>query len=359
MMSTPAGSEVADATSTTTHIEELPLPGRSGESGGGEADTAGSTSVSTTSPEQTKTEHGTAAEAATQAADAAVTSTAESAVVATAATAIHPMPVLTDNADNTSALQSKTQSADVVDRTEAESQYSNSEQAGNVIAAANDTKLAQEQSLAADQQWMLSHAGSRYTVQLMAMDRAKVDSFITANKLDDNVRLFQTTNHLGEAVVAVVSGDYETRQAAQQAAARLDRRLGNIKSWVRSFASVQQSINQYQQRPAQNGQEQLIARHEQRLLRAPASRYTLQLMAMDDAATLAYLRKHDMLNKVLLFRPRGGDTGLLAAVTGEYSSKDEAEKAAHQLIQELPGIRPWPRSMASVQEVIRQEAPRR
>ena len=204
-----------------------------------------------------------------------------------------------------------------------------------------------------DEDWLLARPADSFTVQLVALELTKSRHFIQTNKLDNDAHLFRTTNRQGVQLSAVVAGVYDNRQAAAAAARQLDKRLGNIRSWVRPLASVQQSIRDYRLQLAQNDQHQLVAAHEERLLSAPPARFTLQLMAMDDKDTIAYIKKHKLLDKVLFFRTRGSGSDLLAAVTGEFTSKSEAEKAARDLSRELPGIRPWARSVASVQQAIR------
>lgn len=202
--------------------------------------------------------------------------------------------------------------------------------------------------------WLLEQQQGHYTVQLTAMEMDKIERFIGQQSLTDQVHVFRVKNRRGDTVVAVAAGDYQGRSAAEQAAQQYQRRIAGIKPWVRSLASVQQSVNDFRLHLAEEQHSRMIHQHEQRLLEKIPQRYTLQLMAMDDKSTMDYVRKHGLQDDVTYFRPLAGQQGLLAAVTGEFASKDEAETKARELARQLPGIKPWARSVASVQNIIRQ-----
>lgn len=88
-------------------------------------------------------------------------------------------------------------------------------------------------------------------------------------------------------------------------------------------------------------------------LSQPADQYAVQLMAAKDSDVSRYLRQHGIASAVTAYRVSGPDKALVAVAVGPFASKDEAHAQALQWQQRLPGIHPWVRSVASIQQTVR------
>ena len=88
-------------------------------------------------------------------------------------------------------------------------------------------------------------------------------------------------------------------------------------------------------------------------LSQPADQYAVQLMAMEASKVDRYLNQHELTSTVTTFRVKGGDKDLLAVAVGPFVDKADAEAKALQWQQRLPGIRPWIRSVASIQQAVK------
>lgn len=87
----------------------------------------------------------------------------------------------------------------------------------------------------------------------------------------------------------------------------------------------------------------------------PKSNYTLQLLASEKRANAeAYAKAHKLAAPVGEFAMEHDDKTLYALTQGSYPSRAAAERAAAALPK---GIKPWVRSMASVQQVMKRVKP--
>jgi len=87
----------------------------------------------------------------------------------------------------------------------------------------------------------------------------------------------------------------------------------------------------------------------------PKSNYTLQLLASEKRANAeAYAKQHKLQAPVGEFAMAHNGKTLYALTQGSYPNRAAAEKAAKAL---PAGVKPWVRSMASVQQVMKREKP--
>jgi septal ring-binding cell division protein DamX/type II secretory pathway predicted ATPase ExeA len=91
-------------------------------------------------------------------------------------------------------------------------------------------------------QWLRQQPGGYFTLQLFATtSRAKRDAFISQQEHPDRFATFETRRN-GEAWYAVTYGAYATQAEAKSAAATLPSGIGVVQPWVRTFASVQATL---------------------------------------------------------------------------------------------------------------------
>jgi len=199
--------------------------------------------------------------------------------------------------------------------------------------------------------WWLAQPSGQFAVQLLAMEERSVKAYIKRHALINKVATFQVQG--GEqGLLAAALGPFATQAEARSVAQQWRQQLPGIKPWVRSVASIQQTVAEYR-RQQQPRWLALVARHEQQLLQQLPQSYTVQLMAMDQKAVTAFVAKYDLADRVVYFRTRSGGQELYAALLGGFSSRQLALAAGHDIAREAEGVRPWVRSLASVQQVIR------
>ena len=195
----------------------------------------------------------------------------------------------------------------------------------------------------------LSQAPSQFAVQIMAMEAPVVVAYLKRHGIAAEVSTFRVVA-AEKTLLAVASGPYLTRSEAVAAAEHWQQQLPGVKPWVRSVASIQQSVTAYHQHLQPTWLAQ-VADNEQQLMQAVPDEFVVQLIAMDQAAVSGFVQKHGLGDKVMYFRPQ---PGLYAALMGRYASRDQALAAGHEIASKAKGIRPWVRSVASVQTVIRE-----
>jgi septal ring-binding cell division protein DamX len=204
---------------------------------------------------------------------------------------------------------------------------------------------------AADQgQWWLSQPADQYAIQLIAIDARAVNRYVQQHDLDASVNSFPVKRPDGD-LVALAVGPIAGKAAAEAEALRWQQRLPGIQPWVRSVASIQRTVRSAE---APSPAEWLarVRANEQLLLQASPRDYAVQLLAMDREGVTAFVDKHGLTGKVVYFRTRVNGRERYAALMGGYADREQALAAGHQIAAEA-GIHPWVRSLASVQDVIR------
>ncbi len=197
--------------------------------------------------------------------------------------------------------------------------------------------------------WILSRDPGHFTVQLMAMDEPKVKRLVEQWGIGDEVAYYTTARGL----LAVLYGDFPSRQAGQTAADTLLKKPGvrGIKPWVRTFASVQGKVSVPAPLPSSGETARLVA-DEDSLLRRDARHYTLQLMAMDLDAVTRRVKQWGIESRVSYFRTLKRDQELIAVTYGDYATRQEALRDSQALTGRIRGIKPWIRQFGSIHDAI-------
>jgi len=201
-----------------------------------------------------------------------------------------------------------------------------------------------------DEIWLQSQQANHFTLQLMAMDEAAVRAFAAKNKLDD-ARYFWTMAG-GKDVLAIVLGDFQSREQAVLNSKALGKKIPGLKPWVRTFASVHAALKDFQNLSQSRQRLQLYAEHESQLLAMDPNVFTLQLMAMEERKVLSFVERNSLEGDLRYFRTTLKNQPLLALVLGVYKSRAEAQQSADLLQKSLPGVTPWLRQLSSVQQAI-------
>ncbi len=91
-------------------------------------------------------------------------------------------------------------------------------------------------------QWVRDQPGKNLTLQLFATSsREKRDQFMRQQDRKDQFATFETKRN-GTAWYVVAYGSYSSRAEATSAAAALPKSVGRVEPWVRTFASVQATL---------------------------------------------------------------------------------------------------------------------
>jgi len=239
------------------------------------------------------------------------------------------------------AIESQTQliGEAIVERTRAE-------------LAASESRQIEPAGTATDQeQWWLSQPADQYAVQLMAMSDDEVERYLHKHELAATVSTYRVKRGDND-LLAVAVGPFGDKADAEAQAQQWQLRLPGIRPWVRSVASIQQAVKAQSPESAVEWLARVKA-NEQQLLQAPANAYAVQLMAVDRKAVTDFVNKHGLADKVVYFRTRVDGQERYAALMEGFTDREQAMAAGHRVAAELKGVRPWVRSMASVQKVIR------
>lgn len=89
------------------------------------------------------------------------------------------------------------------------------------------------------------------------------------------------------------------------------------------------------------------------LLQQDPQSFTLQLMAIREEATIIkFINDHNLQDQAAYFNTYNNNIEWLAVVYGIYPTREEAERASKQLQERIARLRPWIRSLKSVQESV-------
>jgi DamX protein len=90
--------------------------------------------------------------------------------------------------------------------------------------------------------WIRAQPGTHFTLQLLAAaKRDQRDKFLSQQEHPERFATFQTRRN-GATWYALAYGNYKSRAEADAAVAKLPSELGRLKPWVRTFASVQATL---------------------------------------------------------------------------------------------------------------------
>jgi len=216
-----------------------------------------------------------------------------------------------------------------------------------------------EESSLRREDWILSRNPRHFTVQLMAMDEPKVVRLVSQWGLSEDVAYYQTDR----ALLAVLYGDFSSRQEGEAAAGELLKDIRGIKPWVRTFSAVQAKIRVTDapvtaSTPGPGVAAEVSADRarlradEDRLLARNPQHYTLQLMAMDLDAVTKRVNKWGVESQAVYFRTLKLDKELVAVTYGDYPARNDAIQDSKRLTRKIKGITPWIRQFGSIHDSI-------
>jgi len=193
-----------------------------------------------------------------------------------------------------------------------------------------------------DSQWLFDRDPKHYTLQVLASR----NGLAVANYYKD--RGLEGRGHIlayrkdGQQWYGLVYGDYASHEAADAAAVTLAEQLkDDNKPWSRSMAGLQQMV--------------LAGRIENAawIKVQSGSFYTLQLVAGSSRETVeAFVGEHRLTGQAAVYQTTHQGQPWYVLIYGLYDDQGQAQAAAAALPPEVRKMKPWARSLASVQQDI-------
>lgn len=90
--------------------------------------------------------------------------------------------------------------------------------------------------------WLSSRPARHYTLQLIALAPADARRFVAEHDLGDGAVLLPRRGPGGRPMLAVVYGDFASREAAQRRSKALRREIPGLSPWLRRFADIQAEL---------------------------------------------------------------------------------------------------------------------
>ncbi len=93
-----------------------------------------------------------------------------------------------------------------------------------------------------DTAWLTSRPAGHFTLQLIALDPVDARRFVNEHGLGDEAVLLPRRGPGGRSMLAVIYGDFASRDAARRRAGELRRRIPGLAPWLRRFADIQAEL---------------------------------------------------------------------------------------------------------------------
>ncbi len=90
--------------------------------------------------------------------------------------------------------------------------------------------------------WLTSRSARHFTLQLIALGPADARRFVTEHGLADEAVLLPRQGPAGRQMLAVIYGDFASREAARQRAGELRHKIPGLAPWLRRFADIQAEL---------------------------------------------------------------------------------------------------------------------
>ncbi|MCY3812029.1 MAG: hypothetical protein OXH15_09555 [Gammaproteobacteria bacterium] len=89
------------------------------------------------------------------------------------------------------------------------------------------------------------------------------------------------------------------------------------------------------------------------LLEWPAEHYAVQLIALESDQAVAALAERLAIPELLRVRLESGGRLFHVLLLGDYADRRDAEVTSAGMVQRMPSLRPWVRSVGPLQEAVR------
>ncbi len=213
------------------------------------------------------------------------------------------------------------------------------------------------------QNWLQQQPDNNYTIQLFAShNKQAIDDLIKKYSLQGDILRFETQRN-GQSWFTMTYGSYSSKQAAQQAMSLLAPQLKNPTPWVRSMASIKNTLKTAAVKTAAKPEQTAVLQtagvasrpavksvKDQAWIwtQSPAD-YTIQLIALSsEQAVKDYIKQHNLYTEAVYFStPRNGKT-LFVLLYGSYEDKNRALAVSKKLAAKIKNAKPWVRSFSTV-----------
>ena len=195
------------------------------------------------------------------------------------------------------------------------------------------------------QSWIKQQNKNHFTLQLLGThQKSTLPLYLEKFNLKNNAAIFKTKRN-GEDWFTLIYGHYPTKSAAQTAAQQLPK--GMSPPWIRSFASVQPSLDK---NSATNRVLKTVAANQDGWLWSQdPSHYTLQLAAgTDKEAIQTFINKHNLDGKAVYFHRLRDGNNWYTLIHSSYPTYDKAKEAIKQLPLAVQKAKPWVRQFKAI-----------
>jgi len=148
--------------------------------------------------------------------------------------------------------------------------------------------------------------------------------------------------------------DHPTTRYRQQVSQNASDNQVGYNAAPRSTAAPRSPLAMAQPAAPRAKPKPVVRTQESTILRMPASNYTIQLFGVRSQAELrGFLSRHNLNGKAYAYHTKYQGKSWYVLVYGNYSSLDAAHSAIAQLPSSLQQLKPWVKSVSSVQQAIR------
>jgi len=140
---------------------------------------------------------------------------------------------------------------------------------------------------------------------------------------------------------------------ADEKMARLERKLEALQQQLSGEQEARRIAETKLTNHTQLYQQARNSTHETHLLAMPGQNYAIQLLGSgDEKKAQAFISNNKLTNKAYYYKGIHKGRPWFIVVTGNYSSKIEAQRALSKLPLALRKLRPWPRQYSKIQDSI-------
>ncbi|MGB6977160.1 MAG: SPOR domain-containing protein, partial [Gammaproteobacteria bacterium] len=143
-------------------------------------------------------------------------------------------------------------------------------------------------------------------------------------------------------------------QIQSSAEAPITRQITPITQLTPYSPMLRNEVNNNKQDPASAGGTRSYTAAEHKLLTAPSSNYTLQLLDVrHEEDAISFIRKHNLQDRVSYYCAYRNGRPMYIVVYGQFDSSKEAHAAIRTLPEKVQQLKPWVKSLAKVQRDLK------
>jgi len=203
--------------------------------------------------------------------------------------------------------------------------------------------------------WLRQQPDTNYTIQLFAShNKQAINELLNKYALKGDILRFNTQKE-GKNWYTMTYGSYVTKQDAIKAIASLNAELTNPAPWVRSMASIKETLLSGSKQPGKKTLATIPqkSRDEAWIWTQNPADYTVQLIALSSKQAIKdYIKQYSIQSEAVYFKTTRSGKALYVLLYGKYTDKKLATQAAEKLSVKIKNGKPWVRSFSAVHEMM-------